>query len=282
MLIRMTETLADLISRRFGTPTETGRTWPATGTLAQLLSHRVQRTYLDKPIDAETLRILLAAALSAPSKSDLQQATIIVVRDRETRRKVEALVPSMPWMSQAAELLVFCGDHSRIRRIAELRGKPFPNDTLDMFMNAAVDAGLVMQGFITAAESIGLGCCPISVLRDEVEQLSALLGLPAAVFPVAGLCVGYPAHAARFSMRLPLEATVHIDRYDAGGFEEKLAAYDARRAVAEPSRPGNQRHADKYGEVPLYTWSEDKARQYCVPQRHSFGDYVRGQGFKLK
>jgi nitroreductase len=278
----MSKTLADLISRRFGIPTDTGRSWPATGTLAQQLSHRVQRTFLDKPIEAETLQILLAAALSAPSKSDLQQATIILLRDRDIRRKVEALVPSMPWMSQASELLVFCGDNSRIRRSAELRGKPFPNDTLDMFMNAAVDAGLVMHGFITAAESIGLGCCPISVLRDEVEQLSAILGLPAGVFPVAGLCVGYPAHEARFSMRLSPTATVHTDRYDASTVDGELAAYDARRAVAEPARPGNQRHADKYGEVLPYTWSEDKARQYSTPQRHSFGDYIRKQGFSLK
>jgi nitroreductase len=278
----MSETLADLIGRRFGVQTETGRSSPATGTIAQLLSHRVCRSFLDRPIEDETLKILLASALSAPSKSDLQQATIVVVRDKELRKQVEALVPSMPWMSEAAALLVFCGDHSRIRRIAELRGKPFPNDTLDMFMNAAVDAGLVMQGFIAAAESIGIGCCPISVLRDEVEKLSAILGLPAAVFPVAGLCVGYPAREGRLSMRLPTEVTVHFDRYDASSFERDLAAYDARRAQVEPARPGNQRHADKYGEVTPYTWSEDKARQYSTPQRHSFGDYVRKQGFTLK
>lgn len=282
MLDRMSTSLADLISRRFGIQTETGRAWPVTGTLAQLLSHRVQRTFLDKPIEAETLQILLAAALSAPSKSDLQQATIIVLRDKDVRRKVEALVPSMPWMAEASELLVFCGDNARIRRSAELRGKPFPNDTLDMFMNAAVDAALVMQGFITAAESIGLGCCPISVLRDEVEQLSEILALPAGVFPVAGLCVGYPAREARFSMRLPPAATVHTDRYDATAYDRELPGYDARRAKAEPARPGTQRHADKYGEVTPYTWSEDKARQYCTPQRHSFGDYIRKQGFALK
>src|SRR5688572_21971307 len=168
------------------------------------------------------------------------------------------------------------------RLLLEKKNKPFPNDTLDMFMNAAVDAGLVMHGFITAAESIGLGCCPISLLRDEVEQLSAILGLPAGVFPVAGLCIGHPARESKLSMRLPPEVTVHVDRYDASAFERELAAYDARRAQAEPARPGNQRHADRYGEVSPYTWSEDKARQYSVPQRHSFGDYVRKQGFLLK
>lgn len=278
----MSETLGDLITRRFGATTEIGRTLPATGSLAQLLSHRSHRAFLDKPIEPETLQVLLAAALSAPSKSDLQQATIIVVRDKDVRRSVEALVPSMPWMSQAAELLVVCGDNARTRALAALRGKPFPNDTLDMFMNAAVDAGLVMQGFIVAAESIGLGCCPISVLRDEVERLSEILALPAGVFPVAGLCVGYPSREARLSMRLPMTVTVHTDRYDAGGLEGEVAVYDARRASAEPVRASAQRHRDKYGEVSPYTWSEDKARQYSVPQRHTFGDYVRRQGFALK
>lgn len=278
----MSKTLADLITRRFGVQTEIGRALPATGTVAQLLSHGSHRAFLDKPIEPETLQVLLAAALSAPSKSDLQQATIIVVRDKGTRKSVEALVPSMPWMSQAAELLVVCGDNARTRALAGLRGKPFPNDTLDMFMNAAVDAGLVMQGFIVAAESIGLGCCPISVLRDEVERLSEILGLPAGVFPVAGLCVGYPSREVRTSMRLPMTVTVHTDRYDAGGLEGEVAAYDARRANAEPVRASAQRHRDTYGEVSPYTWSEDKARQYSVPQRHAFGDYVRGQGFALK
>jgi nitroreductase len=278
----MSENLADLISRRFGVPTEAGRSLPVTGTLAQLLSHASHRGFLDKPIDDETLQVLLASALSAPSKSDLQQATIIVVRDKATRERIEALAPSMPWMSQAPVLLVFCGDNWRTRRIAELRGKPFPNDTLDMFMNAAVDAGIVMQGFVAAAESVGLGCCPISVLRDEVEQLGAILKLPAGVFPVAGLCVGYPPRQARLSMRLPPAVTVHIDRYDGSGFEREIAAYDARRAQAEPAKSGQQRHREKYGETSPYTWSEDKARQYSVPQRHTFGDYVRKQGFSLK
>lgn len=278
----MGETLGDLINRRFGIPTETGRGLPAAGTLAQLLSHRSHRAFLDTPIAPETLQVLLGAALSAPSKSDLQQATIIVVRDRDIRKRIEALVPTMPWMSQAAALLVFCGDNARTRRLAVLRGKPFPNDTLDMFMNAAVDAGLVMQAFIVAAESIGLGCCPISVLRDEIERLSEILALPAGVFPVAGLCVGYPAREAKLSMRLPMTTTVHTDRYDSARLEDEVAAYDTRRAKAEPVKAAAQRHRDRYGEVSPYTWSEDKARQYSVPQRHSFGDYVRGQGFALK
>jgi Nitroreductase family len=177
---------------------------------------------------------------------------------------------------------VFCGDNRRMRRIAELRGKPFPNDTLDMFMNSAVDAGIVMQAFITAAESLGLAVCPISLIRNQVERASELLRLPQGVFPVAGMCVGHPNDAGRLSMRLPPAITVHVDHYDASDFDAELAAYDARRAAREPTTPDKQRNTDKFGVADPYTWSEDKARQYHVPERHSFGPYVRAQGFALK
>ncbi len=276
----MTQTIADLIEARFGLPTQTGLDQPAQGALATLLSHRSHRRFTAEPVAEETLQIALAAALSAPSKSDLQQGTIIVVRNRELRAAVDALMPAMPWLAQAPLMLVFCGDNRRIRRIAELRGKPFPNDTLDMFMNAAVDAGLVMQAFVTAAQALGLGCCPLSLIRNQVEKLGELLGLPAGVFPVAGLCTGHPGEGARLSMRLPPAITVHTDRYDDSRFEPALDAYDARRAQAEPA--GRQKYVERWGMATSYTWSEDKARQYSVPERHSFGDYVRGQGFALK
>jgi nitroreductase len=161
--------IADLIQERFGLPTEAGRTRPAEGALALLLSHRTQRRYKPDPIPDDVLEMALAAALSAPSKSDLQQVGIVLVKDRAKQSTVAGWIPDMPWIGQAPLFMVFCGDNRRIRRVSELRAKPFPNDTLDMFMNAAVDAGLVLQAFITAAEALGLGCCPISVVRNHVD-----------------------------------------------------------------------------------------------------------------
>ena len=282
MTATLNRNIADLIEQRFGLPGSAGRDMPAAGTIAGMLSHRSTRRFTPQAVSAETLEVVLAAALSSPAKSDLQQASIIIVRDPAQRAALNALVPSMPWIANAPEFLVFCGDNRRMRRIALLRGKPFPNDTLDMFMNAAVDAGIVMQAFVIAAESLGLGCCPISLIRNQVERASELLRLPAAVFPVAGLCVGYPADSGRLSMRLPPSITVHVDHYDGSDFDAELAAYDARRALREPTAPEKQREVERFGRAEPYTWSEDKARQYCVPERHSFGPYVRGQDFALK
>ena len=166
----MAKTIAHLIEDRFGLPTTAGADLPAEGTVAQLLSHRTHRRYRPDPVPDETLEIVLAAALSAPSKSDLQQVAVIVVRDRDKQTTIGSWIPDMPWIATAPLFLVFCGDQRRLRRISgELRNRPFPNDTLDMFMNAAVDAGLVLQSFVTGAEAMGLGCCPISVVRNHVE-----------------------------------------------------------------------------------------------------------------
>ena len=174
---------------------------------------------------------------------------------------------------------IFCGNNRRQRRIHALREKPFVNDHLDAFFNAAVDAGIALSAFVIAAEAEDLGVCPISAVRNHSAKLSQLLKLPDHVFPVAGLAVGYPAEAPKVSMRLPLSVTVHRNAYQENGLDEAIAAYDRRREEAQPYAA--QRGVKKFGLAETYGWSEDKARQYAQPERADFGAYVRRIGFKL-
>ena len=69
---------------------------------------------------------------------------------------------------------------------------PHANNNLDTFLNTAVDCTLAMGQFIAAADAAGLGTCPISYVRSHIERVTPLLGLPAGVYPVAGLTVGWP------------------------------------------------------------------------------------------
>jgi nitroreductase/FMN reductase [NAD(P)H] len=82
-------------------------------------------------------------------------------------------------------------------------------------------------------------------------------------------------------MRLPPALTVHTDRYDDSRFEALVEDYDRRREARHATPRESQRLPDRWGHSDRYGWSEDKARQYSVPQRHSFGPYVRRQGFGL-
>ena len=268
------------LAERFGAALSAAADLPGLDELARMAEHRSHRKFSDQRVAPGLLRLLFECALSAPSKSDLQQADIIHVADRAKVNAIADSIPDMPWIANAPVFLVFCGNNRRIRRIGDWRGKPFANEHLDHFLNAAVDAALVMMSFIRAAEAVGLGACPISHVRNHPRELSRLLELPDAVFPVAGLCVGYPAEPGRISARLPLEVTVHVDRYDESGVKEKIDAYDRRRHALAPYR--RQRYADRYANVDFYGWSEDKARQYSVPERADFGAFIRSKGFSLK
>ena len=247
--------------------------------LARMLEHRSHRRYLPRAVGDDLLQLLFACAMSAPSKSDLQQADIVNVRDASLRTQIAALVPDNPWVASAPVFLVFCGNNRRTRQVSEWRGKPFANDHLDAFMNAAVDAGIVLMNFITAAEAAGLGCCPISTVRNHAQTVSDLLGLPEWVFPLAGMCVGYPENDGVITPRLPLDVTIHTDRFCEDSVEAKIDGYDRRRASRQPY--SKQRDIRRFGEAAFYGWSEDKARQYAKPQRADFGEFIRRKQFKL-
>ena len=216
------KTIADLIQDRFGMPTEDGQDMPAEGEIAALLRHRSHRRFKPDPVPGETLRIALAAAFSAPAKSDLQQCSVVVVENTELRGKINDLIGSQDWVASAPSLLIFCGDNRRIRRISEARGKPYPNGHLDSFLNCAGDAAIVLATFVRAAEALGLGCCPISVVRDRIEEISELIGLPDHVFPFAGMGVGWPSTEGHISLRLPQSSHGPVRRQRGIGRDRRL------------------------------------------------------------
>ncbi len=251
--------------------------WPR-----QVLTRRTHRRYAAREVPEPLLRLLLGAGFSASSKSDFQQASVIRVADRGRRDRIAALVPEMPWIGAAPVFLVFCGDARRLQRIGEMRGHRSDNAGLEGFFNAAVDAALVMQTFILAAEASGLGCCPISVIRNHADAVAEILGLPDKVFPVAGLCLGYPAAEGFVIMRLPLAVTLHTDHYAESDLAAQIDAYDQRRAARYSPPREQQRAADLFGYEDFYGWSEDKARQAAAqPEGQSFGPHLRRRGFRF-
>jgi len=236
------------------------------------------RAFQLQPPAFATLETLAALALCAPTKSDLQQRDIVIVTDVAQLQRLKALFADQSWTAGAPALVVFCGNHARQRALHAARGHAFANDHLDAFFNASVDAAIALTAFVLAAEAAGLGCCPISAIRNDAEAAAEILSLPDLVFPVAALAVGHPAKTAEPSLRLPLEATVHRDRF-VPAQAETVEHYDRRRAALQPYQA--QRRPGLFGTAAAYTWSEDKARQYSLPERTGFGAYVRRIGFSL-
>lgn len=276
----MTNPYADELSSRFGLDVDLGGEPPDNPWLHQLLMRRTHRRYSDRDVPDALVRLLLAAAFSASSKSDFQQASVLWLKDRARRDRLASLFPDMPWIGTAPVFLVFLGDARRLERLGELRGKPRDNGALEGFFNATVDAALALQTCILAAEALGLGTCPISVLRNRIAAVAGILELPDKALPVAGLCLGWPAQQGFISMRLPLEATVHIDRYDDDGLADAVDGYDRRRD-GRHSIKDRQRDPARFGTAEFYGWSEDKARQAATPEGAGFATWLKARGFTL-
>ena len=269
------KTIAQLIEERFGLETGIGKDMPAEGTVAEILSRRTQRKYRDEPVSDELLEVLLACAQSAPSKSDLQQYSIIVVDDPSSREVIGG------WEGEAPVFLVFCADMRRNQQIAAWRGHGYDNNNIDSFLNASVDAALAMQSLIHAAESLGLGCCPISAIRNRIETICELVGLPDGVYPICGLCIGWPVNEHFVSMRLPPSVVVHRNCYSDSNLEKAVDDYDQRRHEKYAIPPEKQRHTEKYGVLERCVWSENVARQLSLPERPEFKDFLNKHGFDL-
>jgi nitroreductase/FMN reductase [NAD(P)H] len=272
--------IAAAIRRRYGDPVDVPADLPEGGALAVMNDRSVCRRYRPDPVPAALLRLLCATALASPTKSDLQQASVVRVARGADRAAIDALFPASPWIAGAPEFLVFCGDGFRLRRLFARRGRPFPNEHLDAFFNATVDGAIVLSAFVQAAGLVGLGSCPISEIRNHAAAVAQRLALPDWVFPIAGLTLGWPEAMEPLSPRLALGATVHEGRYDLARVDRELDAYDERRIRERPYR--RQRLPERFGVAERYGWTEDKARQYSEPQRADFGAFVRGKGYRLE
>ncbi len=210
----MTNAKKDVLANRFGPGAEDLELQgDAPDVHRQMAERGSVRKFRPESVPTDTLRRLCALALCSPTKSDLQQRDILIVDSSSLRTQIGSLLSGgqlgQKWLKHIPNLLIFCGNNRRQRKIHALRGRPFVNDHLDAFFNASVDAAIALASCVVAAEAEGLGVCPISAVRNYPDELARLLRLPDHVFPVAGLAVGYPAETKRQSPRLPLSVTLH-------------------------------------------------------------------------
>src|SRR5215470_14011301 len=95
-----------LITNRFGLDAAPAPADAINPTLARFLARRTHRRYRADPVPDTLIDLLLAVALSASSKSDFQQASIIKVKDSAKRARIAAHFPAMPWIGTSPVLLV--------------------------------------------------------------------------------------------------------------------------------------------------------------------------------
>ena len=250
--------------------------------LKSILSRASVRKFIKKPITKEILTLLLASAQSAPSKSNLQQYSILVIQDTSIKTEISNLIGNTKWALTAPVFLLFLADIRRNIKISSDRGYKHKNNNVDTFMNGVIDAALSMQSMVIASEAMGLGVCPISMIRNIIEEVKLICKLPKGVFPIAGLAVGWPDEKAPVSLRLPQDIVTHVDTYKEDNLSQKINEYDERVFKIAPISEEKQRHVDLYGIAEKGTWSENISRQLSVPERENFKKWLKDHGINLE
>ncbi|BDF69194.1 nitroreductase [Oscillospiraceae bacterium] len=178
--------------------------------IESLYRRKSVRAYTEEPVDAQTKRAILEAAVQAPTAGNQQLYTILDVTDRALKEKLAVTCDNQPFIARAPVVLIFCADCQKWQDAFEAGGcgPRLPGEG-DLLL-AVDDALIAAQNAVVAAESLGLGSCYIGDVMERCEEHRALLRLPEYVFPAAMLVMGWPTQQQKDRPKPPRAALEHI------------------------------------------------------------------------
>lgn len=236
-------------------------------------SHASVRDYKEKQLTREEVSELIQAAQHAATSHFVQAYSVVWVTDPEKRKKLGELSRNSKQMEGAGAVFLMCADYNRLKHAGEIQGEKIIFDQAENLLVAVTDVGLLAQNLALAAESKGYGICYIGGVRNNMEAISELVGLPEGVFPVYGLTVGVPNEGNEVKPRLPVEAILHENEYDEAKYETLLPAYDAAIQEYYERRSTNQKSE---------TWTQQMANFLKRPHRQDLKDVLAKKGYLFK
>ncbi len=238
-----------------------------------LKSHCSIRKYSDRLISQELVEALIEAGQCAATSSFIQACTVIQVDNPETREKLCNCAAGQPYVKKAPVFLVFCADMKRHQLACDMHNNPMLSGFTEQFLTASVDCALFAQNVLISAESLGLGGCYIGAIRNQIADVAKILGLPELVYPVFGLCLGYPAQDPEPKPRLPLPVVLKQERYDDSSDMELIDEYDnAVRHYYNTRTDGTKDNS----------WSEQISEMLAKEARPHMLSFLQSKGFLIK
>ena len=232
-----------------------------TPTIQLMQQHRSIRQFTEEPIPPVQLDNIIRAMQAAATSSFQQCVTLIQVDDQDKRKALAQWANDQAHIITAAKFFVFCADYHRHLQVAP-EGKVGYTEQL---LTAAIDAGLMAQNGLLAAQSYGLGGVYIGAIRNQPTKVCQLLTLPQQVFPLFGLCLGHPAELPELKPRLPQTLFLHHDRYQPLN-TKKLANYDQQVAAYYATRSSNTKATTWSTQVGIKLSQESRPFMRVLPQ----------------
>jgi|tagenome__1003787_1003787.scaffolds.fasta_scaffold20854126_2 nitroreductase len=144
-------------------------------------SRRVTRQMSVEPVDPEALALVVEAARWAPNAGNRRLQPVLPVTDPVTLRLLKAVAPGM--VPTPPAVIVICLDTLRAEEFGFQPGH----------RGLYVDIGTTAATLLLAAQSAGLGSCPVTSFSRAAA--ARILDLPDGVSPELMVCLGHPTDA---------------------------------------------------------------------------------------
>ena len=240
----------------------------------EVLHNRVSiRKYSQEPVTEAHVEAILRAAFRAPTSSNIQAYSVIVVRDPAVKKELAVLTGNQRHVAECPVYLQFCADLTRMENAMKRHGHDLENNNLEYGLVASIDVALVGMSAYLAADSLGIKGLMIGAVRNRPLEVGKLLGMPRRVYPVFGMCLGWPAEAPKQKPRMDYETVVHFERYRTEGLDDALDAYDAALAA----------HYDAVGKKTTRdSWTHDIDQKFAAPRRDKLRQFLKEMGFDFR
>ncbi len=195
------------------------------------------RKFKPDPVSDELIVQLLESARLAPSGSNTQPWRFIVVRDAETRQKLQMASYNQRHVGQAPLIIACCADIRAFgefpERIDELiaagalpaksrevfvpslkKGEMSADLKWHLLIAATGNTDIAIEHMVLQAVEFGLGTCWVRWFDDN--KVREILEIPKSIELIALLPIGYPAEEPPQRPRFDLSKVVYYEKYGKG------------------------------------------------------------------
>ncbi|MDC7228059.1 MAG: nitroreductase family protein [Spirochaetales bacterium] len=144
-----------------------------------IAKRRSIRKFTEQSLSEKEINTLIQAGMNAPSARNTQPWHFMVLKNKDTIKKIVEICPNGSMLKGADTALLVLGDM---------------NDTDDYFI---IDCAAAVQNILLAAADEEIGACWIGVYprQPRIEGLKKLFNLPDKIFPHSLIALGKPAES---------------------------------------------------------------------------------------
>ncbi|MHC1720396.1 MAG: nitroreductase family protein [Clostridiaceae bacterium] len=178
--------------------------------MKEIENRRSVRKYQDRKVEKEKLEQILESARLAPSGSNTQPWTFIVVESGDTKRKLCAADNNQLWM-MTAPLFIVCVADIRCR-ISEdkavILNEYSPEPELKQIIR---DTAIAIGHILLEAEHLGLASCWTAWF--EQDDIRTVLNIPEDKYVCGVITLGYGNESPKQRPRKSMEEIVRYEKW---------------------------------------------------------------------